>query len=164
MQSRSKSYPGINIQFPISQLILSGAKTVETRTYPLPRKYENIEMILIETPGKVGNFKSRAVAKITFGESFQYRSRTDFLRDAQKHKVAQDSPWAWRSKPKWGWPIAAIKPFPNPKMIFGKRGIIFSTQIYVETNVSVAQGRPLTKRQASSAFFERRREGSVGFF
>ena len=31
---KKKSYVGINIQFPISQLIVDGKKTIETRTYP----------------------------------------------------------------------------------------------------------------------------------
>ena len=44
-------------------------------------------------------------------------------------------------------------------VVLGVRSCFYANQF-----VSVAQGRPLTKRQASSAFFERRREGSVGFF
>ena len=38
---------GINIQFPISQLILSGDKTVETRTYPIPERYLGVDLALI---------------------------------------------------------------------------------------------------------------------
>ena len=50
--------PAINIQFPISELILSGKKTIETRTYALPEKYIERDLYLIETPGSNGAFKA----------------------------------------------------------------------------------------------------------
>ena len=48
------SLPGLNINWPFSQLILAGVKTVEVRSYALG--YKNIarpgvEMWLVETPG-----------------------------------------------------------------------------------------------------------------
>ena len=47
--------PGLNVNWPFSQLILAGVKTVEARSYALG--YRNIaqpavEMSLVETPGK----------------------------------------------------------------------------------------------------------------
>ena len=49
------SMPGLNVNWPFSQLILTGVKTVEARSYALG--YRNIaqpavEMWLVETPGK----------------------------------------------------------------------------------------------------------------
>ena len=46
---------GLNIQFPFSQLVLLGAKTIEARTYRLGKgniAQAGEEMFLIETPGK----------------------------------------------------------------------------------------------------------------
>lgn len=53
---KKRTLCGINIQFPISQLIVDGSKTIETRTYPIPDHYIGKEMILIETPGKIKSF------------------------------------------------------------------------------------------------------------
>lgn len=122
--------PGLNIQFPISRLILSGEKTIETRTYPLPKNYINRDLILIETPGKNGNFKARGIATIRFSSSFPYKSERAFYKDKKRHHVTPDSPWAWDSKaPKYGWIVANIEPFPDPKEVRGKRGIKFTRRV-----------------------------------
>lgn len=105
----SDALPGINIQFPISELILEGTKTVETRTYPIPEKYINRWLYLVETPGTKGNFQSRVVALIRFGEPFLYKSKTAFYADAHRHRVDKDSPWRWNEKAKWGWPILEVR-------------------------------------------------------
>src|SRR4051812_13695267 len=73
-----KTLPAINVQFPISQLILSGQKTVETRTYPIPRQWISQPMWIIETPGKTGTFKARAIGVVTFGNSFRYKDKKTF--------------------------------------------------------------------------------------
>lgn len=103
-----KRLPGINIQFPISQLILSGDKTVETRTYPLPANYVNQPLYLVETPGKEGKFASRVVAIVRFGEPFLYKNEEEFYADHKRHKVDPKSPWRWNEKAKWGWPILEV--------------------------------------------------------
>jgi len=69
-----KKLTGINIQFPISRLILSGEKTVETRTYPIPEHYINQELAIIETPGRDGDFKARIVGTIIFSGCFRRQS------------------------------------------------------------------------------------------
>jgi hypothetical protein len=104
-----KSYTGINIQAPISQLILNGKKTVETRTYPIPGKYLNQEMLLIETPGKSGGFKARIIGIIKFTNCFQYGNKKEFYSQANKHCVTSDSIWAWAEGEKWGWDVEVIK-------------------------------------------------------
>jgi hypothetical protein len=76
----SKSYTGINIQFPISRLIIEGQKIIETRTYPIPPDFVGKEMLLIETPGRPKKFQARIIAVIKFKESFKYKSKTDFYR------------------------------------------------------------------------------------
>lgn len=124
-----KTYTGINIQWPISELILSGEKTIETRTYPIPVKYKGKEMILIETPGKAGNFKARMRAIITFSDCFQYNSKTAFYKDSSKHLVTPSSEWSWTDKPKWGWKIHVIKIFKEPLPIQKRTGIKYSTGI-----------------------------------
>jgi len=124
-----KTYTGINIQWPISELILSGEKTVETRTYGIPEKYLNEPMVLIETPGKQGKFKARIVAVIKFTNCFKYTSKTAFYKDVDRHKVEKGSMWAWDpEKPKWGWEVEIIKTF-KPKAAPSKKGIVFTKGI-----------------------------------
>lgn len=127
-----KKYTGINIQYPISRLIFSGVKTVETRTYPIPPRLIGQELAIVETPGRSGKFKSRIIGTVVFGKSFKYKSAKAFYQDTSKHCVNLDSPWTWNSKKgKWGWPIQAIhklkKEIPLPK----RSGIIYSKNIEI---------------------------------
>ena len=122
-------YTGINIQYPISQLILSGEKTIETRTYKIPDKYLGKDMLMVETPGKTGNFKSRIVAVIRFDECFKYKNSKDFYNDIKLHCVNPNSSWAWLDeKPKWGWFVSAIRPI-KPKIVDKRLGIKFSLEL-----------------------------------
>ena len=119
---------GLNIQSPWSQLLIDGDKRVETRSYPLPEKYEGVELALIETPGKHGNFKSRIVGTITFSHSFQYPDKQSWVDDRNRHKVEKnDEFYGWNSnKPKYGWVVSNVQKFdehiPAPK----KKGIVFT--------------------------------------
>lgn len=128
-----KAYTGINIQWPISDLILKGKKTIETRTYPIPPKFVGQELVLIETPGKKGGFDARMVAIIVFGESFKYPSEKAFYKDTKKHGVTPDSEWAWKKDiGKWGWPIKSIKVFKKPTPVpKDKRGIRYRSELKV---------------------------------
>ena len=132
LMSHKKTYPGINIQWPISRDILSGKKTIETRTYPIPEKYLGEEMLLIETPGPYGDFKARIIAIIIFTECFKYPSMKVFYSDYPFHLINKKSPWAWKEKAKWGWRVnitKVISPpinFPEKKGIVYTRGITFS--------------------------------------
>lgn len=124
-------FTGINIQFPISQLILSGEKTIETRTYQLPEKFENKELLIIETPGKLGNFKSRIVGIIVFSESFEYKSKKEFYKDSLRHFVDKNSEWAWKEKKKWGWVIRKVTVFDKPQPLHKRPGIVYTTNISI---------------------------------
>ena len=127
----SKKYTGINIQYPISQLILNGEKTVETRTYPIPEKYIEQDMLLIETPGKSGRFKSRIIGVIKFTNCFQYKSKKEFYLQQNKHCVSKESVWAWESGDKWGWNVEIIKKVSPPIEYTKKKGIKFTLNIEI---------------------------------
>ena len=124
-----KTYTGINIQWPISRKILSGEKSIETRFYPIPTKYLNQEMLLIETPGKQGEFKSRIIATIKFTKCFKYKDPDSFYADYHRHFVDKDSPWAWKDKPKWGWQVEVVRII-DPQRVFEERkGIVYTKGI-----------------------------------
>ena len=127
-----KRLTGINIQFPISRLILSGEKTIETRTYPIPPSYIGKELAIIETPGNDGDFEARIVGTIVFSGCFLYRDKISFYADENRHHVSADSPWKWNEKkPKWGWQIESVnqlkKAVPAPKT----KGIVYTKAIVV---------------------------------
>jgi hypothetical protein len=123
--------PGINIQFPISELILNGKKTIETRTYPIPKKYINKNIYLIETPGKKGAFKARVTAVIKFKESFEYANKNQFYQDFSRHFVDSKSKWAWSEKGKWGWPVTLVKVLKQPKPLKNRHGIKFTSEVKI---------------------------------
>lgn len=124
-----KTYTGINIQWPISREILAGRKSIETRFYPIPPKYLNQEMLLIETPGKQGEFKSRIAATIKFIKCFKYKDPKSFYADYPRHRVNKNSPWAWKDKPKWGWYVEVVKAISPSIPFLGKKGIIYTKNI-----------------------------------
>ena len=126
---RKKTYSGINIQWPISRDILSGRKIIETRTYPIPNKYLDEEMLLIETPGPHGDFKARIIAIIKFIECFKYPSMKAFYADYPLHLINKKSHWAWKEKAKWGWRVKVIETMSNPIIPLKNRGIVYTKSI-----------------------------------
>ena len=127
-----KTFTGINIQYPISRLIIEKKKTIETRTYPIPKAFLGQELALIETPGKTGKFKARAIAVIKFTECFQYKSKKEFYSQANLHCVTPDSVWAWHDGEKWGWVVEVIKILPEPVELTNQRGIVYRKGINLE--------------------------------
>lgn len=134
-----KIMPGINMQWPWSELLLSGQKTIETRTYPLPAKYNGIELALIETPGPRGKRdagieKARVIGTITFSSSFQYMSESEWKKDEKRHRVNTSDPqfsWEKRRQKVWGWRVIQTKRLPKPIPAPRKRGIVFATSCRV---------------------------------
>lgn len=124
---------GINIQIPWSRLLIDGDKVVETRSYQLPKKYEGVEMYLVETPGKYGRFKARVIGTITFSHNFKYPDKNSWKDDYNRHKVEEnDEFFSWNdNKPKYGWVVSFVNKFDEPLDIVGKRGIIFTNHIKI---------------------------------
>jgi hypothetical protein len=124
-----KQLPGINIQYPISRRILDRTKTIETRTYPLPDQYKGKGLYLVETPGPSETFRARIVGVVRFSGSFRYHSREAFYADYKRHLVNEDSPYAWRNKPRWGWVIERVVPIEPAVEAPSRRGIVFTKVI-----------------------------------
>lgn len=124
----SKILSGLNIQEPWSSLLINGEKSVETRSYPLPQKYEGVELALISTPGKKRNFKAKIIGTITFSHSFKYESIYDFESDYNRHLVSiDDNSYGWKNdKKKYGWVVSNMKKLNTPIDAPPKRGIIFA--------------------------------------
>jgi hypothetical protein len=124
--------PGINIQWPWSRLLLSGRKSIETRSYPLPEKYTNTWLALIETPGPNGKANgvgaARIVGAIIFNESFEYRSARAWREDFRRHLVQpNDRNFSYsRTNTKWGWIVESVISFSEPKSAPARKGIVFT--------------------------------------
>ncbi len=133
----SKVYPGINIQWPWSQFIIEARKTVETRTYPIPPKYLNVEMALIETPGlfvNTGQAPSTAqiIGIIKFTKCTKYKSKSHWLKDEKRHLVKiDDAQFGWTNGPKWAWEVQIIHVFTSPISAPKRKGIVFTTKCVV---------------------------------
>lgn len=126
---KRKKFTGINIQYPISDLILNGKKKIETRTYPIPEKLIGLPLLIIETPGKSAKFSSRIVGIIIFEGSFKYEDEKAFYKDSPLHFVDKNSPWKWTSKGKWGWKITSVKKFKFQYDAPRKKGIVYTNNI-----------------------------------
>lgn len=130
--------PGINIQWPWSSLLVSGEKTVETRSYPLPTKYIGKQLAIIETPGPHGKRdagidSARIIGVIVFSGSKKYSSKATWKKDHSKHLVAEDDPlFAFDSKKeKWGWVVESVRKLDHPLPAPEKRGIVFATCCHI---------------------------------
>jgi hypothetical protein len=112
MESCTVILPGINIQAPWAEVILSGQKVIETRFYPIPAKWVGQPLAVIETPGKARGFKSRIAGFVLFEHSWCYANKAAFAQDRARHLVDPDDPlFGWRqdSKPKWAWPVRWVE-------------------------------------------------------
>lgn len=125
-RNRTMKLPGLNVQAPWARLLLDGEKTVETRTYPLPEKYVDKDLWLIETPGPSKAFKARVIGVIRFTGSKRYQSAAEFYRDRGLHLIDPDSSkYAWKTGIlKYRWQVGTVrkvKPFAAPF----PRGIVY---------------------------------------
>jgi hypothetical protein len=114
MKHRTVALPGINIQAPWAQAIVSGQKVIETRFYPMPKRWVGQPLVIIETPGKARNFKSRIAGFVIFARSWCYADKAAFTRDRVKHLVDPDDPlfgWQQDERPKWAWPIQWVEAY-----------------------------------------------------
>lgn len=122
----NKVLSGLNVQEPWASLLINGQKSVETRSYALPKKYEGVELALIATPGKKRNFKSKIIGTIIFSHCFQYKNLDEWIQDSNRHCIEPNSKYYWNvTKQKYGWVVSNVTKFNNaidPPIL---RGIIF---------------------------------------
>jgi hypothetical protein len=130
--------PGINIQWPWSRLILEGKKTVETRSYPIPKKHIGKPLALIETPGprgkrEAGIESAKIIGIVVFGGSYKYRNRSEWKNEESKHRVAEDDAQFTFNlkKEKWAWPVLKARSLADPVPPPNSRGIVFASNCII---------------------------------
>lgn len=130
--------PGINIQFPWSQLIASGRKLVETRSYPIPSKHIGAWLAIIQTPGKNRRLnKAQVIGLVKFSGSLLYKTQEEWLGDFERHLVKANDPIFSYSRtiPKYGWEIENSLELIRPITAPSKRGIIFASRCVIPVEV-----------------------------
>lgn len=134
MTPQTLTLPGINIQEPWAQAIVSGCKVIETRFYPMPAKWIDQPLVIIETPGRTGRFKRRIAGLVIFGPSWRYAHKAAFARDGAKHLVDPDDPrfgWTSDDKPKWAWPVKWVEAYQQPLPPTFRAGIRYARAVEV---------------------------------
>ena len=134
MTKKTRLIPGINIQWPWGELIVSGQKTIETRGYDIPEKYRGIEIAVIQTPGprgrkEAGILKACIIGTVVFEKTIRYKSETQWKKDFDRHRVpASDPTYKFNpNKEKWGWTVKQVSKLPKSMPPPKKRGIVFAT-------------------------------------
>lgn len=124
--------PGINIQAPWAEFLLSGKKQIETRFYAMPAKWVDKPLVVIETPGPQGGFPARVAGIIVFAASKRYQSKAHFESESHLHLVRPNDPiFGWKNdeKPKWGWPVRSVIVYKQALPPHTKRGIRYASAI-----------------------------------
>lgn len=104
---------GLFVQRPFASSLVHGTKTVETRSYRLPRHLLGQTVYIIESPRpsqRRSGDRSMIVGKVRFDEWFRYTSREHWLRDQHRHLVMPADPvfGYWDDRPKFGWVVAHL--------------------------------------------------------
>lgn len=99
--------PGLNIQDPWSEMILSGSKTIETRSYPIPKHFLNTQIAVIETH-KDNSKKATIKGVVIFSNCYKYNNFDHWLQESHLHKVSVNDPnYKYNeNKAKWAWVIS----------------------------------------------------------
>lgn len=133
--------PGVHVQWPWSRMLANGEKTVETRGYPIPAKYLNCPLALIETPGPKGKRSgvptARIIAIVWFSSCFEYLTQSEWERDVRRHCVqTDDKRFSYRNgKKKWGWEVTKMRELPSPHPPPARRGIVYARNCNVPSKL-----------------------------
>ena len=126
---------GLNIQWPFSQLILQGWKTIEARGYPLGHRNiasADAEVWIVETPGPSSRAEKNAlvdgiaiaprptaaqiVGTVKFDDDKRFADRAAFRADAANHRIRSDGRHDWHGVGDMhGWHITGVRTLTQPQ-------------------------------------------------
>ena len=147
--------PGLNIQWPFSQLILLGVKTEEIRTYALEHRgiaKANREVWIVETKGPtnkamknaiVGDFDippqpnaAHIVGTVTFSkDTKRYKDQNTFHQARDKHCISEGSEkYDWDGAGvRFGWQVNKVRALTTPMPIASTGQTGFGLRYYPVT-------------------------------
>jgi len=124
---------GLDVQIPWSAKLLSGEKSIETRSYPLPLEFLGLELAILESPEKVGLWVEGAAAfsdpllcatqqaasvvgTVSFSASKRYVLKEEWIKDRAAHGVyEEEGVMGWKDcQEKWAWVVSRVRAFPEP--------------------------------------------------
>jgi hypothetical protein len=110
----------LEMQEPWADALMSGKKTIETRTYNLPPSLIGRKICILQTPSGTAQVSSldneillnsssvRLLGWCIFGRVKQYTSKEDFEDDEPAHLVKRSSWYGWKegaTKAIYGWVV-----------------------------------------------------------
>lgn len=119
----------LEVQAPFSRLILSGKKSIETRSYQLPEDLLHTSIVLCESaPGLAGVstlsdsvIESQPglllIGEIYVSHSKEYTSQEEWDEDRECHQVPSDSAYEWTPTEigrRYGWYIERVTVYSKP--------------------------------------------------
>src|SRR6056297_2456612 len=104
---------GLMVNGDWADMLVSGYKTVETRSYPIPAEYVGVPLMLIKTGG---SGVAQAIGVVQFSGSKQYPTKTAWGKDRKRHRVpAVHKDYGWNpKKKKFGWVVEKAEPLLIP--------------------------------------------------
>eukprot|EP01084_Bolivina_argentea_P261114 441133_1 len=132
---------GLEMQKPWALYILSGKKSIETRSYSLPEALLNRKIEILESEKGIDgvstlngnifdakdlNHKICRKGWVIFDEVIEYKNRLDFEQDVKKHLVSSDSGYAWKDGKTdviFGWKVNEFCVYDNTSKISDNYGI-----------------------------------------
>ena len=160
--------PGLNINWPFSQLILAGLKKVEARRYDLGCQNTappDQEMWLVETPGDPqalakgmaldGDARiaprpqhAQIVGTLTFSRADRYESLESFRSERECHRIGQGGKYDWHGEgDMYAWRVSGTRRLVEPVPQLGRKGVTRFQNPSAHT-VLFADGAPPTPRSS----------------
>jgi len=101
----------LNTQYPWSQYLLDGSKSLETRSYPLPNDLLGKEIAVWET-GREG-VEEAFVGSVVFDRCDEYRNKEEWISDQKSHLVdVHSEQFGWtEGERKFKWRVKGARTF-----------------------------------------------------
>lgn len=134
----SEPEKGININDksqPFTELILAGAKTIETRDSRSLNSVVGKRVGIIRT----GKGPATLVGYATVGHPVFYKSQMEFDRDWKRHRVGPESPFYIGSNGKWGYPLTDPERT-EPRIVTNRGNVIRSLRESSEPDLQYLLG------------------------
>lgn len=153
----------LEVQSPWSKRLISGEKTIETRTYPLPAGLLGRPIEVMESqPGSDGvstlgdqieafSMGLSILGRVVFSRSEAYSSREAWEADESRHLVPPSSlgyGWKGPGSRVYGWTVAEVEAFSKPRAVRPMRRALRSLfEVVVKGGNSQKKSRKLKKKR-----------------
>jgi len=161
------------MQSPWGSLLLDGSKTIETRTYNLPKKLLGKKIHILESSAGIDGRSSLGniltldceskqlpvsfIGWVVFGRVINYRYRVKFEADEEKHLVGKGSVYGWNDDKQsviYGWQVEKKgkyekdHPYPTPHCLVRRMRSLFE---FCDMKTSTQNIQSNAKRKVAKA-------------